>query len=103
MHTHLKLTEEDAAACPLYDGEESLVGHFAHEAKGVELLVFSSAGLLLLKVGHDLGLYLRLIWLTLEQLYDQVRKAGRRASLVGVDIGVAHDGLRRAGVRVWVL
>ncbi|TNN62061.1 hypothetical protein EYF80_027732 [Liparis tanakae] len=49
------------------------------------------------KVGHDLGLNLWLIWLALEQLHDQVREAGRRACLVGIDVGVAHDRLRRQG------
>lgn len=77
MQTYLELTEKDAAACPLHDGEECLVGHLAHEAEGVELLVFASAGLLLLQVGQDLGLNLRLVRLTLKQLYDQVREAGR--------------------------
>ena len=100
---YLQLSEEYAAACPLHNGEERLVGHLAHEAEGVELLVLAPAGLLLLQVGQDLGLHLRLVWLALEQLHDEVREAGRRAALVRVHVRVAHDGLRRAGVRVGVL
>lgn len=45
---YLEFTEEYAAARPFYNGEECLVGHLAHQAKRVELLVLASAGLLLL-------------------------------------------------------
>ena len=101
--TYLELPEEDAAAGPLHDGEERLVCHLAHEPERAEPLVLAAAGLLLLQVGHDLGLHLRLVGLTLEQFQDEVGDAGRGAGLVSVHVGVAHDGLRGAGVGVGVL
>lgn len=100
---YLELSEEDATPGPLDDGEQGLVCHLAHEPKRGEPLVLAAAGLLLLQVGHDLGLDLRLIRLALEQFQDQVGDAGRGAGLVRVHVGIAHDGLGRAGVGFWVL
>lgn len=65
--------------------------------------MFAPVRLLLLQIGHDFGLDLRLIRLTLQKFQDQMRDARRRAGLVTVHVGVAHDGLWRAGVGVWVL
>ena len=101
--TYLELPEEDAAAGPLHDGEERLVCHLAHEPERAEPLVLAAVGLLLLQVGHDLGLHLGLVGLTLEQFQDEVGDAGRGAGLVTIHVGVAHDGLRGAGVGVGVL
>lgn len=101
--TYLKLSEEDAAPRPLNDGKQGLVCHLTHEPKGIEFLMLATAGLLLLQVGQDLGLYLGLIWFTLQELHDKVGKAGRGATLVGVHVRVAHEGLRGAGVWVRVL
>lgn len=92
--TYLKFSEEDTTPGPLHNGEESLISHFAHKPKRAQLFVLASVSLLLLQIGHDFGLDLRLIWLTLQKFQYQVWDAGRGARLVTIHIGIAHDGLR---------
>lgn len=50
----------------------------------------AAVGLLLpAEVGHDLGLHLGLVGLTLEQFQDEVGDAGRELGLVTIHVGVA--------------
>lgn len=65
--------------------------------------MLAPAGLLLLQISHDFGLDLGFVWLALQEFQDQMRDARGGACLVGVHVGVTHDGLRRAGVGVGVL
>lgn len=65
---YLELLEEDAAPGPLHYREQSLVSHATHEAEGAEPVLPAPATLFLLQEGHDLTLYLHLVWVAAQQL-----------------------------------
>lgn len=77
--------------------EKSVWSAISHTDERAGPLVLAAVGLLLLQVGHDLGLHLGLVGLTLEQFQDEVG-CWPGAGLVTIHVGVAHDGLRGAGV-----
>lgn len=65
---YLELFEERTVPGPLHKPKQSLVSHFAHDAEGVEPVMFASASLLSLQAGQDLGTQLALILLSLHEL-----------------------------------
>lgn len=77
---HLELLEEGAIPCPLHQAEQGLVSHLAHDAEGVESVVFAPVGLLPLQTRHHLCAQLALVLLALQQLTQEAARqsAGQR-------------------------